>query len=76
MRPRIWLEAGLGGASGFLCLLTLAWKDWLEGVVGWNPDRHSGTMEWLFVVGALAGALLFGGMAIRDHRHVIVQDRP
>ena len=69
------MEAGLGVASGILCLLTLAWKDWLEGVFGWDPDRHSGTVEWLIVVGALAGALHFSGMAIRDHRHVAVEDR-
>ena len=31
MRARFWVGTACGGLSGFLCLLTLVWKDWLEG---------------------------------------------
>ena len=71
MTTRIRLEAALGCLSAVLCLLTLAWKDWIEGVFGWDPDRHNGAMEWLIVVGTLAAALLFGGMAARDRRRLV-----
>jgi DMSO/TMAO reductase YedYZ heme-binding membrane subunit len=58
MRRRVrvwfWLEAALAGVSAFLLVLTLVWRDWIKGVFGVDPDRHSGSVEWL-----TAGGLLF-----------------
>jgi hypothetical protein len=45
VRARFWVEAGLTGA---LFVLTLFWHDWLEAL-GFDPDNHSGTVEWLIV---------------------------
>ena len=68
MRIRIWTETALAGLSAFLCLLTLVWKDWLEGVFGWDPDAHSGSAEWLIALVLLALALGLGFLARRDRR--------
>lgn len=53
VRERFWVEAGAAGASLLLALLTVVWHDWIE-VTGWDPDQHSGAVEWL-VVAVLAG---------------------
>ena len=68
MRRRFWAEAGLAGLSAFLGVLTLVWRDWIEGVTGWSPDRHNGSIEWLIVVALLALALFLGGLARREAR--------
>jgi hypothetical protein len=68
MKTRFWIETGLAGVSGLLCLLTLAWKDWIEEIFKVDPDNHSGSVEWLLVAGLCALALLFGGLARRSHR--------
>lgn len=43
----------MAGITGALFLLTLVRRDWLEAV-GFDPDRHDGTVEWMLVVGLLA----------------------
>jgi hypothetical protein len=62
--------AALAGLSGFLCLATLVRKDWLEGLVGWAPDDHSGLAEWLLTAALLALALVFGVLARHERRWV------
>jgi hypothetical protein len=58
-----WIEAVLAGVSGFLFLLTLVWRDWIEGVFGWDPDHHNGSLEWLLVAALLLCAVTFGALA-------------
>jgi hypothetical protein len=48
---RFWIEVSLGAATGFLLLLTLLWRDWIEAISGFEPDRHDGSFEWMLVVG-------------------------
>ncbi|MFJ8623008.1 ABC transporter permease [Kitasatospora sp. NPDC093550] len=55
VRPRFWLETALGGLSGLLFLLTLVWPEWIETLLGADPDAGSGAAEWLVV--ALAAAV-------------------
>lgn len=45
LRRRFWPEVVLATLSGFLAILTIAWRDWLEVATGLNPDQHSGTVE-------------------------------
>lgn len=52
VRKRFWLESAFSALSGILGLLTLFWPDWIE-ISGWDPDNHSGAVEWL-IVGLLA----------------------
>jgi hypothetical protein len=68
MRRRFWLETGLAALSGCLGLLTLVWRDWLEGVFGWDPDRHSGAVEWYIAATFLAAAVVLSLAARREVR--------
>lgn len=59
IRARFWIEVALASLCGFLAVLTLIWRDWIEALTGFDPDRHSGSFEWIIVVGfVLAGVLV------------------
>ena len=58
VRARFWLEAGLSSGAGILAILTVIWRDWIEGLTGLDPDRHSGSVEWAIVVGLLLVSVL------------------
>ena len=60
VRARFWLEAGLASLCGFLAVLTLLWRDWIEATTGFSPDHHNGSVEWLIVAGPLAVCVLVG----------------
>jgi undecaprenyl pyrophosphate phosphatase UppP len=47
-----WLNVGLAVLSTALFALTLFSRDWIEEILPVDPDRHSGSLEWL-IVGAL-----------------------
>lgn len=57
LRIRFWLETGFGSACGALAVLTLFWRDWIEALTGFDPDRGSGAVE-VTVVLVLAGLAL------------------
>jgi len=65
-KVRARLEAVAAVCAGFLGILTIFGRDWIEALTGWDPDRHNGTMEWLVVVGLLAVAAAMG-IAARRH---------
>ena len=67
MRTRFWVETGLAAAAGALFVLTLFWHDWIEAL-GFNPDNHNGTAEWLIVAGLLVVCLVFALLARLERR--------
>lgn len=72
MRKRVpvvfWIETIIASAAAFLGLLTLVWRDWIEGVFGFDPDHHNGSFEWMIVAGLLAAAVAFSFLARRSWR--------
>jgi DMSO/TMAO reductase YedYZ heme-binding membrane subunit len=68
MRRRFWVESVLASCSGLLFLLTLVWRDWIEEVTGWDPDRHSGALESAIVAALLAVTLAFAAAARAEWR--------
>jgi hypothetical protein len=47
LRRRFWLELVSGSIAGCLAVVTLLWHDWIEIVVGIDPDSGNGSAEWL-----------------------------
>jgi hypothetical protein len=58
LRRRFWFETGLAGLTGALFVLTLFWHDWLEAL-GFDPDHHNGSAEWLIVGGLFVLFVVF-----------------
>ncbi len=69
VKARLRVESALCVASAALAVLTLVWRGWLEEVFGFDPDHHSGSVEWAVVVG-LAGIAVGLGMSWRRDRRL------
>jgi hypothetical protein len=71
VRSRLaWVAAG---ACAFLAVLTLFWRDWIEALTGWDPDRHGGSLEWGLVVALACAAVVLSLLArrLRPRPHAI-----
>jgi hypothetical protein len=66
------MEAVLASLSAFLVVLTAAWHDWVEGIFGFDPDRHDGSFEWQLVIVCCLLTVLFGVLARRQWRRPAV----
>lgn len=49
-RTLFWIETALAGVTGFLTILTLITREWIEAVFNADPDGGDGSLEWLIVV--------------------------
>ncbi len=78
-RRRFWIEAAIATVIGALAVLSIFWRDWIEGLTGWDPDHHSGSAEWLIVLGLFAVAVAVSAVARaewrRSQRAVLITDR-
>lgn len=63
LRRRFWLESVLGSFTGVLAILTIFWHDWIETIFGVDPDKGSGTAEWLVVLALLVLTLALVAVA-------------
>ncbi|WP_233860289.1 hypothetical protein [Paraburkholderia sp. HD33-4] len=68
LRPVFWVETVLASMTAFLAVLTAIWPDWIEGVSGFDPDRHNGSFEWGIVIVLFATTLVLVIMARREWR--------
>jgi hypothetical protein len=69
-RLRVNVEISLALIATALALLTMFWRDWIEGLTGWDPDHHNGGAEWLIVAGLFAAAVAAGLLARRHLRQL------
>ena len=61
---RFWVQLGFSAAAFVLMSVTLISREWIEFLIGWDPDRGSGAFEWLVV--AVLGLIAIGfGVAAR-----------
>ena len=75
----MWLEMVIASAAGILGIMTIFWRDWIEGLTGWDPDHHNGgSAEWLIVAGLLILAAVAGlvgapslAAAVRGHHNEV-----
>ena len=70
VRIRFWIEAGLAALCGFLAILTLFTRDWIEALTGFDPDDHNGSFEWAIVVVLALVCVLFAIAARADRRRL------
>ena len=70
IRARLWIEGGLATLSGFLAILTLFTRDWIEALTGFDPDNHNGSFEWVIVAMLLVVCILFSIAARADWRRL------
>jgi hypothetical protein len=61
VRARLWLETALATLSGFLAVLMLLNREWIEALTGVDPDHHDGSLEWAIVAGLV---LLCAALAV------------
>ena len=50
-RPTFWILSGLAAITGIMAIITPFAPDWIEVVLGWDPDQHGGSVERLIVIG-------------------------
>lgn len=75
VRARLWLETALASLCGFLAVLTGLNREWIEALTGFDPDRHDGSLEWVFVVGLALLAVAFAAVArAEQQRRAAVAD--
>jgi hypothetical protein len=67
-RIRFWVESVTAALSGFLAIITLAWRDWIEATTGFSPDRHNGSFEWLLVAGLAVVSITCALLARAERR--------
>jgi hypothetical protein len=58
-RVRIWIESVLAVLIGGLGILTIFWSDWIEGILGWDPDHGNGSVERYIVIGLIVIGVAF-----------------
>lgn len=64
--PLFWVESILAFITAFLAVLTLVWRDWIEGVFGFDPDHHNGSFEWELVIACGIATVLLSALARRQ----------
>jgi hypothetical protein len=74
LRRRFWAETATAAVTGILCAITPIWPDWIEGISGWDPDQHNGSVEWMIVAGLLLITVVMVALAARSWRRIRVAD--
>jgi hypothetical protein len=60
VRKRFWILASAGSIFVLFFVATLVWPNWLELIVGVDPDYGNGTIEWVIVtLSGLAASTCF-----------------
>jgi hypothetical protein len=68
LRRRFWLELVLGSITSGLAVVTVFWRDWIETVFRVDPDKGSGSAEWLAIVIFLAVTVILAVSARAEWR--------
>ena len=65
---RFIAETILTATAAAMAMLTAVWPDWIEGLTGFDPDQHSGTVEVALVITLTLIAALCLVAALTDRR--------
>ena len=72
--PLFWIEAALAALTGFLFVLTLISREWIEVVFKVDPDGGDGSLEWAIVGVLFAASLTLSVMARAEWRRRASQE--
>jgi hypothetical protein len=64
---RVATQIILSALFAIMAVVTAVWPDWIERVLGVDPDASSGGLEWGIVVGLGTLALVSGVLARRGY---------
>lgn len=67
---RVRIEIVLSVLLGAVTILTAVWPDWIEGVLGFDPDGGNGSAEWGIVAVLAVITVAVAARARRDLRVV------
>lgn len=68
VRRRFWLEVGSAFVTGLLAAITIVRRDWVELILGVEPDHGSGLFEVAVTVVVASAALLLAVTARTEWR--------
>ena len=68
VRGWFWLEAFVAWSCGVLAVMTAFWPAWIEALTGFDPDHHSGSVEWAIVALLLTLCVAVGAAARAEWR--------
>ncbi|MEP6967084.1 MAG: ABC transporter permease [Pseudomonadota bacterium] len=76
VRAHFWVEAGLASLCGFLSVLTLVRRDWIETLTGFDPDHHIGSFEGMILAGLFLVCVLVSLAARAEWRRARPEAAP
>jgi hypothetical protein len=76
VRSRFWVETGLATLATALAVTTLIWHDWIERVLGIDPDGGSGELEWLLTAALMVLAVGSALAARVEFRRTVASSPP
>ena len=65
------IEVALAVLTGVLGVLSLFWRDWIEALTGWSPDRHNGSVEFGLIAVLLITSVSCAAVARSTHRRLV-----
>ena len=71
---KLWLfriEVSLAILTGFLGVITIFWRDWIEALTGWSPDHHNGSAEFGVIAVLLVASVTCAAVARRTQRQLV-----
>lgn len=62
----VWIESVLASLTCLLTTITLVRRDWIEAILGFEADGHSGSFEWELTISFGLATLFFAALAWRE----------
>jgi hypothetical protein len=67
MPTGVWFETVLAVLAGLLAVVTAIDAEWIEWLLGVDPDGGSGALEWALAAGLGAASLTLAVVSRRSH---------
>jgi hypothetical protein len=61
-----WAQTVVASVAALLAITTFLLPDWIEQIIGIDPDHHTGSIEWNWVLALCLTATLFAALARRS----------